>query len=65
MSRPTSAYHSASFRPKVIGSAWTPFDLHLDYLMTIAQLLSAGLLLWIVVRMTRFLEARYVGSAAA
>ena len=24
MSRPTSAYQSASFRPNVIGSAWTP-----------------------------------------
>lgn len=40
------------------GSAWAPFDMHLDYVMTACQIVSAVLLGWIVVRATAFIEQR-------
>jgi hypothetical protein len=40
------------------GSHWAPFDVHLDYAVLTCQTVSAGLLAWIVVRTTAFIEQR-------
>jgi hypothetical protein len=40
------------------GSTWAPFDMHLDYAMTVCQIVSAVLLAWIVVQATGFIERR-------
>jgi hypothetical protein len=37
---------------------WAPFDVHLDYVMTGSQVVSACLLAWIVIRTTGFIENR-------
>jgi hypothetical protein len=40
------------------GSPWAPFDVHLDYVTTSCQIVSAVLLAWTVVPATGFIERR-------
>jgi hypothetical protein len=44
------------------GSAWAPFDVHLDVATLTCQIGSAALLVWIVVRATGFIEQRATTS---
>jgi hypothetical protein len=46
------------------GGTWAPFDVHIDYVMTGCQIVSALLLLWIVVRATDFIQQRYDAAPA-
>jgi hypothetical protein len=41
------------------GLPWASFNVHLDYVMTLCQIASAALLLWIVVGTTAFLQQRH------